>query len=152
MAEFIYNEVQAISLNEPALLQDSIPCNKGYVLHENGSGIVILRGVVNNPCARFARYKVTANGNIAIPTGGTAGPIAVALTINGEIKPATKAIVTPADVDQYFNFTCATIFTIPAGCCFNIALRAVDPDSDPATTPAPVINMQNLNVDITRVA
>lgn len=152
MAEFVYNEVQSISLNQPALLQDSIPCNKGYVLHENGSGIVILRGVVNNPCARFARYKVTANGNMALPTGGTAGPIAVALTVNGEIKPATTAIVTPAAVEDYFNFTCTSIITVPIGCCFQISLRAVDPDNDPTTTPAPVINVQNLNVDITRVA
>lgn len=152
MAEFVYNEVQSIPLNQPALLQDSIPCNKRYVIHEDGSGILILRGVVNNPCAGFARYKVTANGNIAIPEGGTAGPIAVALTMNGEVKPATRAIVTPAAVNEYFNFTCTSIFTIPAGCCFQVSLRNVDPDNDPTTTPAPVINIQNLNVDVTRVA
>lgn len=152
MAEFIYNEVQSIPLNQLAQLMNSISCNKGNIIHENESGIIILRGIVNNSCGRFARYKVTANCNIAIPTGGTAGPIAVALTVNGEEKLATRAIVTPAAVDQYFNVTSTGIITVPAGCCWTCSLRHVDADSDITTTPAPVINMQNLNVDVTRIA
>lgn len=152
MAEFVYNEIQSIPLNEAALLNDSIPCNKGYVIHQNGRGIVILRGVVNNPCAKFARYKVTANGNMALPTGGTVGPIAVAITENGEVIPTSKAIQTPAAVEQYSNFTCTSIITVPACSTVTIALRNVDPDNDPTTVPAPVINVQNLNVVIERIA
>ena len=54
MAEYVYAEDQAVLANENVLLQDSIPCNRGYVVHRNGSGILTLRGIVNNPCASFA--------------------------------------------------------------------------------------------------
>lgn len=82
MAEYVYDPVQRVQANQNVLLQDSIPCNKGYVYHRNGSGILTLRGIVNNSCGCFARYQVTFNGNIAIPSDGTApAPIAVALSI-----------------------------------------------------------------------
>ena len=71
MAEYIYNEVQTVQPGASALLSDAIPCNRGLVLHRPGSGILTIRGVVNNPCARFARYRVAYDGNIAIPEGGT---------------------------------------------------------------------------------
>ena len=53
MAEFTKNEVQSVLPNQPVTLNTSIGCNKGYVYHRNGSGIVTLRGCTNN-C--FARY------------------------------------------------------------------------------------------------
>ena len=99
MAEFTYNPVQVVQANQPVVLNNSIPCNKGYVYHRNESGIVTLRGIVNNACGCFARYQVTFNGNIAIPTGGTApAGISVALTLDGEPILTSKAIVTPAAV------------------------------------------------------
>ena len=64
MAEYVYNPVQEVEAGQNVLLQDSIPCNRGYVIHRNGSGILTLRGIVNNPCSKFARYKVEFNGNI----------------------------------------------------------------------------------------
>ena len=69
MAEYVYPLDQTIASGNNVLLQDSIPCNKGYVIHRNGSGILTLRGIVNNPCAKFARYFVEFNGNIALPEG-----------------------------------------------------------------------------------
>ena len=51
MAEYVYNPVQEVETGQNVLLQDSIPCNRGYVIHRNGSGILTLRGIVNNPCA-----------------------------------------------------------------------------------------------------
>ena len=144
MAEFVYNAEQTVVVNEPAITDSSIPCNKGYVLHEDGTGIIILRGAVNNPNSCFARYQVTANCNIALPTGATVGPIAVALSVNGEIKPTSKAIVTPAAVGDYFNVTSTAFITVPRGCCFNIALRNASDSTS--------ITMQNLNIDVNRVA
>lgn len=143
------NEVQAISLNQPALFDASIPCNKGYVYHEDGTGIFILRGIAQN-C--FARYQVTFNGNIAIPEGGTAGPIAVAVAVNGEPRLTSRAIVTPAAVDEYFNATSTALITVPRGCCFTLSVRSVPATEDPTATPAPVINLQNANLVINRVA
>lgn len=143
MAEFTYNPVQLINPNQNAIFLTSIPCNKGYVYHRNESGIVILRGIVNNACSPFARYQVTFNGNIAVPTGETVGPISVALSIDGEPIQTSTAIVTPAAVDNYFNVTSTAFITIPKGCCFNIGVENV------ATIP---INLQNANLVVSRVA
>ena len=152
MAEFVYNPVQAVALNTAAILDTSIRCPKGYVIHEDGRGVLILRGAVNNPCGRFARYQVTANGNIALPASGSVTPIAVALTLNGEPILTSRAIVTPAAAEDYFNVTSTAIIDVPTGCCFSVSLRNVAASEDPTVTPAPTINVQNLNVDVTRVA
>ena len=149
MAEFLANAVQNISLNQPAIFTASIPCNRGFVYHEDETGNFILRGCTPN-C--FARYQVTFNGNIAIPTGGAVTPIAVALTVNGEPRLTSRAIYTPAAVDTYGNVTSTAIITVPKGCCFNLAVRYVAADEDPATTPTPIIEMQNANLVINRVA
>lgn len=149
MAEFLANAVQSISLNQPAIFTASIPCNRGYVYHEDETGNFILRGCTPN-C--FARYQVTFNGNIAIPTGGAITPIAVALAVNGEPRLTSRAIFVPAAVDTYGNVTSTAIITVPKGCCFNLSVRYVAADEDPATTPTPVIEMQNANLVITRVA
>ena len=128
-----------------------IPCNKGYVFHRNQAGIVILRGIVNCPNACFARYQVTFNGNVALPTGATVGPISVALAIDGEPIQTSRAIVTPAAVDDYFNVTSTAIITVPRGCCFSCAVENV---SAPAAAGgvAPEINVQNANLTVSRIA
>lgn len=152
MAEFTYNPVQVVNPNQPVILIDSIPCNKGYVLHRNESGILTLRGIVNSPYNCFARYQVTFNGNIAVPEGGTPGPIAIALTLGGEPILTSRAIVTPAAADEYFNVTSTAIITVPRGCCFNISVENVSESTDPATIPAPQINVQNANLVVSRIA
>lgn len=149
MAEYLANAVQSISLNQPAIFTASIPCNRGYIYHEDETGIFILRGVTQN-C--FARYQVTFNGNIAIPTGGAVTPIAVALTVNGEPRQTSRAIFVPAAVETYGNVTSTAIITVPKGCCFTLSVRYVAADEDPATTPTPVIEMQNANLVINRIA
>lgn len=149
MAEYLENNVQVVALNQPAVFDSSIPCNRGNIYHENGTGVFILRGNTNN-C--FARYQVVFNGNIAIPTGGTVGAIAVALAVNGEERPTSRAIFTPAAVDQYGNVTSTAIITVPKGCCFSVSLRAVPASEDPTVTPAPVINLQNANMTMARIA
>lgn len=155
MAEFVYNEIQLVQANQPVLLEDSIPCNKGYVYHRNGSGNLILRGITPN-C--FARYQVTFNGNIAVPSDGTAGPIAIALAIDGEPILTSRAIATPAAVapvgpttENYFNVTSTAIVTVPRGCCFSLSVENVSQGATSAD-PAPAINVQNVNVTVTRIA
>jgi len=151
MAEFTYNPVQLVQPNQPVILNTSIACNRGYVLHRNESGIVTLRGIVNNPYSCFARYQVTFNANIAVPEDGTAGPIAIALALDGEPILTSRAIVTPAAVDEYFNVTSTAIITIPKGCCFNVSVENVSEPTTP-TTPAPAINVQNANLVVSRIA
>lgn len=156
MAEFTKNEIQTVNPNQPVTLNTTIGCNKGYVYHRNGSGIVTLRGVTNN-C--FARYQVTFNGNIAVPSTGTAGPIAVSIALDGEPILTSRAIVTPADVatdppttENFFNVTNTAIINVPKGCCFNVSVENVSESADPATTPAPPILVQNANLTVARIA
>lgn len=151
MSEFVYNPIQVVQPNGNVLLNDAIPCNKGYVYHRNESGIVILRGVVNNPNARFARYQVTFNANIAVPADGTVGAIAVALAIDGEPIQTSRAIVTPAATDDYFNVTSTERITVPRGCCFSVAVENVS-EGATAADPATAINVQNANLTVTRIA
>lgn len=157
MAEFTKNEVQTVLPNQPVTLNTSIGCNKGYVYHRNGSGIVTLRGVTSN-C--FARYQVTFNGNIAVPDGGTApSPISVALALDGEPILTSRAIVTPADTsddpptqNNFFNVTSTAIINVPKCCCFNISVENTSESTDPATIPAPPILVQNANLTVSRIA
>lgn len=150
--EFLWNDVQEVSLNAPVLFRASIPCNRGYVYHEDETGNFILSGATGNSCNRFAYYRVTFNGNIAIPEGGTVAPIAVALTINGEPRLTSRAIFTPAAVEEYGNVTSTAIIKVPRCCCFSLGVDAVPATADPTVTPAPVIEVQNANLTIARIA
>lgn len=78
--------------------------------------------------------------------------IALAITVNGDTRLTSRAIFVPAAADTYGNVTSTAIITVPKGCCFNISVRYVAADEDPATTPTPVINVQNANLVINRVA
>ena len=148
-AEYLANAVQEVGLNQPVIFTASIPCNRGNVYHEDETGIFILRGNTNQ-C--FATYQVVFNGNIAIPEGGTVGPIAIAVAVNGEIRPTSRAIITPAAVEQYGNVTSTAIIKVPRGCCFSISVESVTSSNDPTVTPAPVIEVQNANFVVNRIA
>lgn len=148
-AEYLANAVQEVANNGPVIFSASIPCTRGYIYHEDETGIFILRGITNQ-C--FATYQVTFNGNIAIPEGGTVTPIAVALTVNGEPRLTSRAIFTPAAVSQYGNVTSTAIIKVPRGCCFSLSVDAVPATTDPTVTPAPAIEVQNANFTVSRIA
>lgn len=152
MAEYTYNEIQLVQPGAAAVLNTAIGCNKGYVIHRPGSGILTLRGMVNNPCAQIARYKVAFDGNIAIPEGGTAGEIQLALAIGGEVVPTSIAAATPAAAEQYWNVSGFAIVDVPKGCCYTVSVENASVSADPATTPAPALNLRNLNVEVSRQA
>lgn len=148
-AEYLANSVQLVALNAPIIFTASIPCTRGWVYHEDETGIFILRGITNQ-C--FATYQVTFNGNIAIPEDGEVTPIAVAITVNGEPRLTSRAIFVPADVDEYGNVTSTAIIRVPKGCCFSVSVDYVSGTDDPTETPTPVINVQNANIVIERIA
>ena len=91
------------------------------------------------------------NGNIGVPTDGTVGAIAIALAIGGEPIQTSKAIVTPAAVDEYFNVTSTAIITVPKGCCMNVTVENVSEGATAADAPT-AINVQNANLTIARIA
>lgn len=140
---------QTVYLNTPVKFQDSIPCRRGLVYHDNGEGIFQLRGlnrIARCRCGcsmgRTTDYRLTFTGNIAIPTGGTVGPIAVAFAVGGEPLGLSRSIVTPAAVDEYGNVTVDKIVKIPWGCCPSVSVEYVNGSvDDPAFVPTPAINL-----------
>lgn len=148
-AEYLANAVQNVNVNAPVLFTASIPCNRGNVYHEDETGVFILRGITNQ-C--FATYQVTFNGNIAIPTGGTVGPVAISIAVNGEPRVTSRAIFVPAAVETYGNVTSTAIIKVPRGCCFSLSVEYVPGSDDPTDTPTPVIEVQNANLVISRLA
>lgn len=154
MAEYLTRDsVESVALNTAIPFIDSIRCNKGYVYHQSGTGIFVLRGIVNNPTACFARYEIEFTGNIAIPTGGTVTPIATAIVISGEEKNGSRSITTPAAVDEYGNVTSRATVDVPRGCCFTASVEYVNGTvNDPATVPTPLINVVDGSLSIRRTA
>lgn len=145
---------QTVALNSPVLFNDSIPCSRGLIYHDDGNGTFQLRGLNRCGCCpnKTTDYDVTFVGNIAIPEGGTVGPIAIALAIGGEPIDSSRGIVTPAAVDQYGNVTATKIVKIPWGCCPSLSVEYVNGSvDDPTFVPTPVISIVNGNLKITPV-
>ena len=154
MAEYLTrDQVESVALNTPIPFVDSIRCQKGYVFHQQGTGIFVLRGIVNNPTSCFARYEVEFTGNISIPSGGTVTPIATAIVVSGEERQGSRAIFTPAAIDDYGNVTSRATVDVPKGCCFTVAVEYVNGTvNDPTTVPTPLINVVDGSLSIERKA
>nr|DAI28658.1 MAG TPA: hypothetical protein [Caudoviricetes sp.] len=141
--ELTANAVQAVAAGQNVLFTDApVKCNRGYVVHRAGAGLVTLRGACNG-CASVARYKVLFVGNISVPTGGTAGAISVAVSIGGEAVPQTTATATPAAVGDAWNVATAAFVDVPRGCCVDIAVRNISTQA---------IDVANANLMVERVA
>lgn len=149
MAEYLENSVQSVALNSPVVFNNSISCRRGNVFHEDGTGIFTLCGKTNN-C--FARYEILFGANIAIAEGGAVTPIATAIAVNGEPRLTSRGIYTPAAAETYGNVSGSAIVDVPKGCCFSVSVRYVSGTDDPTVTPTPLINVQNANLVINRIA
>ena len=154
MAEYLTRDaVESVAFNTAIPFVDSIPCTRGYVWHQSGTGIFVLRGIVNNPCASFARYEVEFTGNIAIPTGGAVTPIATAIVVSGESRVGSRSIFPPAAVDTYGNVTSRATIDVPKGCCFTVSVEYVNGAvGNPTATPTPLINVVDGSLSIRRSA
>lgn len=150
---------QIVALNGPILFNDSIACTSGLIYHNDGDGTFQLRGLNGNSCAcpcgcsqLTTDYLVEFAGNITVPEGGTVGPIAVALALNGEPINYTRGIFTPAAVDVYGHVTAGRIIKVPWGCCPAVSIEYVNGSvNDPTFVPTPVISVVDGNLRITPV-
>ena len=151
MAEFVTRDgTETVALNAPIPFGNSIPCKKGYVIHNNNTGIFVLRGITQN-C--FARYNVEFTGNIAVPEDGALTPIATAIVVSGESREGSRSIFTPAAVDEYGNVKSRATVDVPRGCCFTVSVEYVNGTvNDPATVPTPIINVIDGSLSISRTA
>ena len=111
--EITANAVQTVAVNQNVLFNETAISGSCSILHREGSGLVTLRGLTNQCRARF---KVTFGANIAVPAGGTAGAISLALAISGEPVNITSMIVTPAAVAEYFNVASSIWVDVPKKC------------------------------------
>ena len=138
--ELTANAIQTVAANANVYFTDTAVGGNCSILHRDGSGLVTLRGLTDQCRARF---RVSFGGNIAVPTGGTVGPISLAIAINGEPVVTTTMISTPAAVEEYNNVFSAIFIDVPKGCCSQISVQNISDDD---------IEIQNANLIVERVA
>lgn len=140
MAEYVAVASQEVAANENVVFTNTAVKGSNCIQHREGSGIVTLRGITNQ-CR--ARYFVDFSANIAVPTGGTAGAISLAIAISGEPVLSSQMISTPAAVAQFNNVSTGIYVDVPKGCCVNIAVE---------NTSGVAIDVANANLVVTREA
>jgi hypothetical protein len=138
--EITANALQTVQSNQNVIFTETAVCGSGSIIHREGSGLVTLRGMTNQCRARF---KVFFSGNVAIPTGGTVGPISLAIAVNGEAVGPTTMISTPAAVEEFNNVSTAIYLNVPCGCCSQVSVKNIGTDA---------IEVQNANLIVERVA
>ena len=106
---------QTIQPNEDVLFQAISVPGSPSIIWRQGSGILTLRGLARNQCR--ARFKVNFGGDIAVPTKETAGPIQLAIALNGEAIAASRMTSTPLDVENFNNVFRELYVDVPLGCC-----------------------------------
>ena len=146
-AEYSYPLTQTVAADENILfLNGDRCCKKGFILHNNTSGVFRLKGICKN-CATRAVYKVNFHANVAVAPaadGGVLQPIIVALSQNGETMQNTVSVVTPAAIGDQWVVNFETMIELPCGCCDTISVRNIS-----ATT---AIEVENANILFERIA
>ena len=140
MAEYVAVANQSVATNGNVVFTNTAVQGSNCIKHREGSGIITLRGITNQCRARFF---VEFSANIAVPTGGTAGAISLAIAISGEPVLSSQMISTPAAVEQFNNVSSGIYVDVPAGCCVNIAVE---------NTSNQAIDVANANIIVTREA
>lgn len=139
--EITANALQTVEANQNVLFTDTAVSGSCSIIHRDGSGLVTLRALLNNQCR--ARFRVTFGGNIEVPTGGTLGPISLAIAVNGEPVGATTMISTPAALEELNNVFSSIFLDVPIGCCSQMSVK---------NTSTQAIGVQNANLIVERVA
>jgi hypothetical protein len=138
--EITANALQTVEANQNVIFTETAVCGSNSIIHREGSGLTTLKGLTNQCRARF---RIFFSGNIAVPTGGTVGPISLAIAVDREAVGPTTMIVTPAAVEQFFNVASAIYLDVPCGCCSKIRVQNIGDEA---------IEVQNANLIVERVA
>ena len=139
--EITANAIQTVEANRSLYFTDTVTDGSCSIVHRVSSGLVTLRGLTNQYRARF---QISFSGNIAVATGGTVGPISLAIAISGEAIPGTNMISTPAAVGEFNNVATSTYIDVPRGCCITVSVQNTSDDT--------AIDVQNANLIVERVA
>lgn len=141
MSKFTYTALQTIPGGGNALLTDTDRrCGKCRSAGLTDTGVIRLLGAASQPCAR---YGVRFGANVAIPAGGTAGPITIALVVDGVVLPSSIAIVTPAAAGDFWHIAIDDTVDVPYHSSSQIAVRNNGTDD---------IEMQNAILIVNREA
>lgn len=140
MAEFTAVMLQTVEAGANVLFTETPVRGNACIYHREGSGIVRLKGATNQ-CR--ALYKVTFGANVAIPEGGTVGPITLAITVDGEPLGSATMIETPAAAEEFSNVFAAVLIAVECSCCVTMGVRNIGPDP---------VDVQNANLIVDRVA
>lgn len=138
--EITANALQTVETNQNVLFTETPIGGNNSIIHREGSGLVTLRGITQQCRALF---RITFSGNIAIPTGGTVGPISLAIALDGEAVASSTMISTPAAVEQFNNVSSSIFICVPSSCCMTASVRNISTQA---------IEVQNANLIIERVA
>lgn len=136
MTELINTAVQTVPVGQAVVYNNAVYRSRCGAESYRGDGGQIR---LNRPGV----YRVSFNGNIAVPTGETVGEISVAIALDGEILNGTIARVTPAAVEEYFNVAMQTLVVVNCNCCVPVAVRN---NSD-----IPIL-VDNPNINVVRVS
>ena len=146
-AEYSYPLTQNVAVNENIVfLNGDRCCKKGFIVHNDASGVFRLKGICKN-CAPRAIYKVNFHANVAVAPadeGGVLEQIVIALSQNGETARNTVSVVTPAAIGDQWVVNFETLIELPCGCCDTISVRNIS-----ATT---AIEVENANILFERIA
>jgi hypothetical protein len=127
---------QRLSVDGAVLFSETaLKSGCGAERHREGSAQVTL--------AKPGIYEVAFNGDIAVPTTGTAGSISIALALDGEPIPGAVMTSTPGGTGDYNNVSTEHLVRVCAPCC---AVISVVNTSDQA------ILVKNANLTVTRVS
>ena len=77
--EITYSSLQTVAPQGNVIFDNTVIKGSGCISHREGSGLIKVKGATCGGNCR-ARFKASFGGNIAVPTGQTAGAISVALT------------------------------------------------------------------------
>lgn len=134
MVEAVNTAIQTVEANGTVIFT-STSVNRGCTIrHRQGSGrfTALKQGV----------YKVSFQGNVAIPTGGTAGPISMDIVQDGESLAGSRMVSTPAAVDTYNSISTVVLVEVYRCDSASIAVR---------NTSGVAINLQDANIVIDRL-
>ena len=138
--EITANALQTVNAGSNVVFTNTAVSGNCSIMHREGSGLVTLRGITNQ---KRARFRISFGANIAVPTGGTAGAISLAISVNGEPVSTNQMISTPAAVAEFNNVSRALYLDVPAGCCTQVSVE---------NTSTQAISVQNANFIVERVA
>lgn len=138
--EITANALQTVESNQNVLFTETAVNGNCSIIHREGSGLVSMRGLTSQNRARF---RVSFGGNIAVPANETAGPISLAIAVNGEAVQTTAMVMTPGATEAFFNVFSAIFLDVPSGCCQQVSVK------NTSTIP---VEVRNANLIVERVA